>query len=45
MIVEFVQFTYPPGAKGLPLIAAYRTIFSGRYKTLGEDIAEALGWV
>ena len=31
--------------KGLPLIAAYRAIFSDRYKTLGEDIAQVLGSV
>jgi wobble nucleotide-excising tRNase len=31
--------------KGLPLIAAFRAIFSDRYKALGEDIAGALGAV
>lgn len=28
--------------KGLPLVAAYRAIFSDRYKALGEDITNAL---
>jgi wobble nucleotide-excising tRNase len=31
--------------KGLPLIAAFRAIFSDRYKALGEEIAGALGAV
>ena len=31
--------------KGLPLIAAFRAIFSDRYKALGEEIAGAPGAV